>query len=133
MKNRILNQLEIYKTTDHGDYIEIELPVALDFNFQLLSLRIYPISLTEGYYISDNGRAFLERYTDSTRYYFDMFTENDRNDHFEIQVANDYFYKKYAFNFNVRVAINQFIRFFVYLDDYIMNNDAKIFGLDLDE
>ena len=129
MKNRILKQLEIFKTRDYGDYIEIDIPVALDFNFRLLSLRIYPLSLAEGYYISDIGGAFSERYNDTTKYYFNMFTEDDRNEHFGIQVANDYFYKKYEFNFSVIVAINEFVRFFVYLDDYIMNNNAKVFGL----
>ena len=133
MKERILSQLEIFKTTDRGEYIEIDVPVTLDFNFQLLSLRIYPVSLDEGYYISDNGAAFSERYSDTTEHYFNMFTEDDPNYHFNIRVANDYFYKKYPYDLNVWVAINEFIRFFVYLDDYIMNNNAKVFGLDIEE
>ena len=132
MKNRIIEYLSDYKTTDCGDYIEIKLPVMLDFDFKLLSLRIYPISKTEGYYVSDDGRAFAEMHNDTAEFYFKKFDNDDKNDHFDITVKNGYFQKKFRPDYSVIAAINDFIRFFVYFDDYMTYKNPDIEAL-LDE
>ena len=42
---------------------------------------------------------------------------------YDIMLKDNYLYKEYKNNFNINVAISEFIRFFIYLDDYISINN----------
>ena len=81
-------QLNICKweSINNKDYFTIELPVVLYFNYQRLKLNIYPVD--DGYFISDDGQSFVE-YSLETKYYYDLFTEKDLNNHYEIQLCHD--------------------------------------------
>ena len=78
--------------------------------------------MDDGYYIYDDGKSFLE-YSMDNKHYFDLFIQNDNNYHFEIKMEKDYIYKKYKFDYSLISAIDEFIRFFIDLDQYIRNND----------
>jgi len=129
MKERLWKSLSSFGARDCGDYIELELPVVLHFAGILLTLRIYPINDDEGYYVLDDGTAFLE-FSCDTEYYFRMFEADDKRYHFDIGVADRCFFKQYEPDFSARVALDEFVRFFVYLDDYILGNQDKVYGLD---
>ena len=123
MKDKILKTLSIFKVTDKDEYIELELPVVTYFNYQRVVLRIYPVN--DEYYISDEGLTFSECGR-SSGYYYNSFMDNDSNYHFNILLDNDYIYKKYDGDYAVYSAIDEFVRFFIYLDDYMMKNSGKL-------
>ncbi|MBQ8425441.1 MAG: hypothetical protein IJX17_05420 [Clostridia bacterium] len=112
--------LDVFKPIKNEEFIEIKIPVAMDLTFNILSLKILP--LENGYIICDDGKTF-KRLNNTSMYYFNIFIEKDTNDHFDIMLDGDRIYKKYPYDFNIRVAVNEFVRFFVYLDDFISNNN----------
>ncbi len=119
MKERFLDCLDIYRARDCGDHIELELPVVLNFNQQLLTLHIVPLGEEQGYYVLDSGTAFCDDSNDAA-YYFERFEREDKNYHYGIGVSEECFFKQYPAEFGVRVAVSEFVRFFVYLDDFIL-------------
>ena len=46
--------------------------------------------------------------------------EKDKNNHYDIKLENNYLYKKYEEDYSVIRAVDEFVRFFIYLDDYIL-------------
>ena len=121
MKN-ILRQLRYFSPSEKEGYIELIIPVVIKIYKACLRLRIYKTET--GYVISDEGDTFYDCNEDS-EYYYDLFSKNDKNNHYEIKLKDDYFYKEYPSNFNINVALSEFIKFYVYLDDYIKNNDIR--------
>lgn len=119
MRERLLNALKLYKTKKTKKYIEIEFPVILEFNQLCLTLRLYPTD--DGYYVSDTGFNF-EDTQNNAKYYYDSFVINDNNMHYDIQENNGYIYKKYSCDYGARWALYEFIKFFIYFNDYILNN-----------
>ena len=57
-------------------------------------------------------------------YYFNIFERHDKNYHYDIQIKKGKIYKDYPSNYNIAVAINEFIRFYVLFDDFIMQNSV---------
>ena len=92
----------------------------LYFNYQRLTLFIKPVD--DGYVISDDGETFIE-YSADTEYYFELFDKNDGNYHFDIALKDGYICKSYRFNYSLASAIDEFIRFFISLDEFMGNND----------
>ena len=122
ISKKIEQQLKICKweSINNGTSFEIELPVVLYFNYQRLKLNIYPVQ--DGYFISDDGQSFVE-YSLETKYYYDLFMEKDLNNHYEIQLDNNHIYKKYHYDYSLISAIDEFVRFFIFLDKFIQKND----------
>ena len=122
VSEKLEEQLEICKweKINDGQYFEIELPVVLYFNYQRLCLRIYPVD--DGYYISDDGQTFIE-YSGETKYYYDLFNQRDIHYHYEILLENNYLYKKYSYDFSLIAAIDEFIKFFVYLEEFMSDSN----------
>ena len=119
---KLENQLKIcnWISVDDGRYFEIELPVVLYFNYQRLRLYIYPTD--DGYYVSDDGEAFVEHSFD-TEYYFELFNKEDPSYHFDIELKDDHICKRYRYDFSLISAIDEFIRFFILLDEFMQKND----------
>ena len=119
---RLKEQLEIchWTSVKGGEAFEIELPVVLYFNYQRLKLFIYPVD--DGYYVSDDGETFVEHSLD-TQYYFDLFHQKDPSYHFEIGLENDRICKRYPYDYSLISAIDEFIRFFILLDEFMQKND----------
>jgi len=118
---RIERSLDMCKINKTEEYFEIELPVVTFFNQQLITLRLYPFD--DGYYVSTDGLTFDEYPEYSENYckqYYDLFMENDSHYHYEIKRHGAYLYKKYAANHSARTAVDEFVKFFVYLDEYIL-------------
>ena len=113
-------QLCHWAHAEDGQGYTIELPVVLYFNHQRLSLQILP--LDDGYCISDDGQTFAEL-SQSPEYYMSLFEAQDKHYHFHIREHNGFLYKQYRFDHSLMAALDQFIRFFVYLDDFMLNNE----------
>lgn len=124
---KLENQLKICKweSINNDEYFQIELPVVLYFNYQRLLLNIYPTD--DGYCISDNGDTFIE-YKLEPKYYYDLYIEKDKNYHYDIKFENNYIYKTYQSDYSLLNAIDEFIRFFIYLDDFLISNDIRIYN-----
>lgn len=111
--------LEAFKPIKNENSIEIVIPVAMDINNNLPKLTVTKID--GGYTICDDGKTF-KNLNNSANYYYNLFIKNS-NQHFDIQLRDNKLIKQYPDNFNIQVAINEFVRFFVYLDDYIIDKN----------
>ena len=119
---RIIRSLDMCKINKIEEYFEIELPVVTLFNHQLVTLRLYP--LDDGYYISTDGLTFDEYPEYSSSYcekYYNLFIEKDTHCHYDIKRNGAYLYKKYEANCSARTAVDEFVKFFVYLDDFMLD------------
>ena len=118
----IREQLQIcgWESVHQGQAFRIELPVVLYFNYQRLRLLIRPTD--DGYLVSDDGDTFLE-FSGDTGYYYDLFCDRDPAYHFEIQRKDNFLCKNYRFDYSVISAIDEFIRFFIRLDEFMQKND----------
>ncbi|MBQ8425442.1 MAG: hypothetical protein IJX17_05425 [Clostridia bacterium] len=112
--------LKIFQPIEKEKYIIITPHVAMDINYDILKFRVIPTE--NGYTVCDNGKKFSE-FSHSAKYYYDLFMEKDPNYRYEIKLDGNIIYKKYPSNFNVRVAVNEFVRFFVHLDEFILKNN----------
>lgn len=126
IKERILRALDMLKVEEKEEYYEIELPVITFFNQQLITLRLYIVD--DGYYVCTDGTTFneyVEYASDDCEKYYDLFVRNNPNYHYDIKREGAYLYKKYAANYSARHAVNDFVRFFIHLDEYILDYWSK--------
>ena len=57
--------------------------------------------------------------------YFEAFMKYDRGYHYDIEIGEDeVIFKEYDAEFSIVVAIDEFVRFFIMLDDFVINNDV---------
>ena len=122
ISEKLEKQLKIcqWESINNGESFQIELPVVLYFNYQRLILHIYPVD--DGYVVSDDGETFIE-YSCDTQYYYDLFAQKDQNYHFGIELKDNYICKNYRFDYSLMSAIDEFIRFFILLDEFMRKND----------
>lgn len=122
VSEKLKNQFKICKWEyiDDGAHYEIELPVVLYFNYQRLMLYVYPID--DGYYVSDDGKTFIE-YSNESQYYYDLFNKEDHHNHYDIEMKDNHICKKYRLDYSLMSALDEFVRFFVHLDDFMRDND----------
>ena len=117
----IMKILKNHTPQQKDGFAQITLPVVLLVSGGLLTLKItqneefYTISCEEDMFSECNG---------SQEFYYDIFKKHDKNYHYEIQIKNNIIFKQYKNDFNLVVAINEFIRFFILLDDFIINNNV---------
>ncbi len=117
----ILNQLDVFKIKPKDDFVEVTLPIYLFMNWDLNSVELKIKPIDSGYIISDTGNTFKE-FNNSPSFYYDLFVKsNNRN--FGIKLDNETLYKKYENNFNIVCALDEFNRFFISLDDFIIENN----------
>ena len=117
----ILNQLDVFKIKPKDDFVEVTLPVYLFMNWDLNSVKLKIKPINSGYIISDTENTFKE-FNNSPSFYYDLFVKsNNRN--FGIKLDNETLYKKYENNFSIVCALDKFNRFFINLDDFIIENN----------
>lgn len=122
MRN-FMKELEIFKPIQKNEGVEITLPVILWMNNTCLCLQISQTN--DGFIISDSGDNF-DDFNNIAEYYFNLFIQNNKNDHFDIKIKNSLIYKNYTENYSLNVAINEFIRFFIDFDNFIVNNNIRL-------
>ncbi len=119
---KLEKQLNICKweSINNKEYFTIELPVVLYFNYQRLVLYIHPMD--DGYYITDDGNTFVE-FSNDTKHYIDLFNDKDNNYHYDISLKDNYIFKSFKYDYSLMSAIDEFIRYFIYLDNFMKDND----------
>lgn len=115
---KLLQHLKEFSPTVKDGYVEITLPVVIWLCGTLLTVRIAPTD--DGFTIACAENLFYDA-NDSQEFYFDLFMKWDKNYHFAMQKDGDVIYKAYPQG-NLNVAINEFIRFFILFDDFILQN-----------
>ena len=126
IENKIIDNLDMCKVDKKEGYLEVVFPVVTFFNQQLVTLRIYPFD--DCYYISSTDTVFDEYEEYSANYceaYYNDFIQNDNHNHYQINRYGPYLYKKYDSNRSARTAVDEFIKFFITLDDYILKSNEN--------
>lgn len=112
----IMDSLIELSAVEKDDYIEITYPIAFEMIYTLVTLRIY---INEDcYVITDEGWTF-ENTNDYGQYYFDIYKKDGKYNDFGIAIENETFYKEYSLDFDIHKAIDEFVRFLIYFDDFM--------------
>jgi len=105
------------------NYIKVNIPVITCVNGGVIELRIN--KKENGFDVCCPTNLFSEANAGGKQeFYFDIFEKYDKNYHFNIKLKNGKFYKSYKEDSNVVVAINEFIRFLIMLDNFIIDNSV---------
>lgn len=114
-----MGALSKFTPIDNGEYIKLNTNVLFENSFCRVTLHIYIDE--KGYTIVHEDEGFFYHCSyNNPEYYYKRFTEEDKTHcHFNIQFIEGKFYKDYAYDFNILVAVNEFVRYFIYLDDFI--------------
>ena len=86
MFKKIIENLSMCNVKREEEYLEVELPIILSFNQQLITLRIYPFD--EGYYVATLDTVFDEypEYASlPCEKYYNLFIGNDKYKHYDIK------------------------------------------------
>lgn len=120
---RIMRALDMCNIKKTEEYFEIELPIILFFNQQLITLRLYPCD--DGYYVSSLDTVFDEypeyAITPCEEHY-NAFIKDNPNHCYDIKRHEAYLYKKYGASHSARHAVDDFVKFFIHLDEYILKD-----------
>lgn len=117
----LYNGLKCYTAKEYKSYIEITIPVVLFTCGSMLKLRIKHID--DGFKIYCPIDMFADA-NNTQSYYFKLFEKNDKNYHYDITIKNEIIYKNYPEDRSVWTAVDEFVRFYIMLDNFIINNDV---------
>lgn len=105
------------------NYIQLRIPLVINTSGTLLDLKIK--QKENGYIVYCPQNMFLEANNQGNQeYYFKIFEKYDSNYHYDIKIKNGKIYKNYDKEFNIIVAINEFIRFYIMFDDFMIKNNV---------
>ena len=116
----ILKKLKAFSPKERRGYIDVTLPIVIYIDGGLLDLRIRKTG--SGYKITCPRDLFAEA-NESSAFYFDAFCRYG-GCHYGVKIKNGRFCKEYDGEQSVVAAINELIRFFILLDDFILANDV---------
>ena len=119
---RIEKALNMCNFEKNEEYYELEFPIILFFNQQLITLRIYP--LDDGYYVSSLDTLFNEysEYASAPcEEYYNAFIKECPDYYYEINRYEGYLYKKYSSDHSARHAVDDFVKFLIHLDEFIVS------------
>lgn len=117
----IMNRLSRdFVPMEKNEYIEVPLPIAINTSFTLVTLRIY--QREDGYTITHPEDIFSEMGNATLEFYFDLFKKHNKDCFYGVELKNGILTKECKNNYNIAVAISDFIRFMIYFDDFFTNN-----------
>ena len=121
MQNIFKRLSSVFSAKQLKNYIKVTIPIVIKTSGTLLELRVKPIE--QGYSIVCPNNIFLEANNQGDQeFYFNIFEKHDESYHYDINIKNGLFCKDYSNETNIVVAINEFIRFFILIDDFIIDN-----------
>ena len=101
---------------------EIEYPVIINTSGTLVSLRIE--QLEDRYIITHPEDIFSDRGNDGLEFYFNAFTKHYNGYTYDVELNGGVLTKVCENDYNVAVAISDFIRFMIIFDDFFINNSV---------
>ena len=97
------------------------LPVVIYINNAFLELTVTPYD--DEYEIACKEDLFQDA-NGNQEFYFDIFTAYDNNHHYGLEIEDGVIFKRYPNEYSLTVALNEFIRAFILLDDFIISKDV---------
>ena len=84
-----------------------------------------PAGNSEDIYLYKNASHWYGDYAipNDAEYYLNLFNQNDKNYHYEIELKDNRICKFYKYDYSLMSALDEFIRFFIYLDTYMRDNN----------
>ena len=117
----IMNRLsKDFTPVQKNEYIEIPFPVVINTSFDLVTLRIY--QREDGYTITHPEDIFSEMGNATLEFYFNLFKKHNEDYFYGVELKDGVLTKECENNYNVAVALSDFIRFMIYFDDFFTNN-----------
>ena len=111
---------EDFRAVERERFIEIEFPVVINTSDTLVSLRIE--QREDDYIISHPEDIFSDRGNDTLEFYYRIFKKHVKDCYYDVKLVDGVLTMRCKNNFNVTVAINDFLRFMIMFDDFIVNN-----------
>lgn len=120
--NDFFESLKIFTPTQKDGVIELSVPIVLNVAFDTLTLYIAP---SKEVYTIYSPIYFFSKGNDTPKFYFDAFMKHDKSYHYNMRISGDYkVFKQFKSNHNPIFAIDEFVRFFIAFDNFIIDNNV---------
>ena len=117
----MINRLSSYSPTEKDGRIYITVPVVVSLSQGPLELVITQEESTYTLFCPTN---FFEDANESQQFYFDLFKRHFKGYFYDIELKNGLFSKSYNEEYSPLHAINDFVRFTILLDNFMLENDV---------
>ena len=117
----LMNRLLDYAPQEKDGRIYITVPMVVSLSQGPLELVITQEESTYTLFCPTN---FFEDANESQQFYFDLFKRHFKGYFYDIELKNGLFTKSYSGEHSPLHAINDFIRFIILLDDFMLENDV---------
>ena len=114
--------LEDFHAVERNGAVEIELPVVINTADILVALRIE--QRADDYIITHPDDIFSDRGNDTLEFYYGIFRKHVPECYYDVKIVDGVLTMQCKNNYNVMVAISDFIKFMIMFDDFIVNNNV---------
>lgn len=114
--------LEDFRAVERDGAVEIELPVVINTADILVALRIE--QRADDYIITHPDDIFSDRGNDTLEFYYGIFRKHVPECYYDVKIVDGVLMMQCKNNYNVAVAISDFIKFMIMFDDFIVNNNV---------
>lgn len=114
--------LEDFHAVEQDGAVEIELPVVINTADILVALRIE--QRADDYIITHPDDIFSDRGNDTLEFYYGIFRKHVPECYYDVKIVEGVLTMQCKNNYNVAVAISDFIKFMIMFDDFIVNNNV---------
>ena len=111
-----------FAAKERGGYFEIEFPVVINTSGTLVALRIE--QREDSYFITHPEDIFSDRGNDNLEFYFNLFMKHYKGYTYGVELSDGVLTKVCENNYNVAVALSDFIRFMIIFDDFFIDNEV---------
>ncbi len=102
--------------------IEITFPVVINTCGGLVTLRIEEHE--DSYTITHPEDIFSDRGNDTLEFYYGLFKKHNKQYHYDVELKGGVLTKECPGDYNVAVALSDFIRFMIMFDDFFIDNEV---------
>jgi hypothetical protein len=119
IKKRLLTD---FAAKERDGYFEIEFPIVINTSGTLVALRIE--QLEDKYIITHPEDIFSDRGNDDLEFYFSLFMKHYKGYTYGVELVDGTLTKVCKNDYNVAVALSDFIRFIIIFDDFFTENNV---------
>ena len=116
-----MEELRFFKVRQHGEHIDVTLPVVMRIDHGLLDLRL---TAKEKYYVISCPRDLFYEHNHEAAFYLERFVAQDPKKRTHgMQLQGEMFYRKFENDYSPAVAIANVVRFFVLFEQFVMDSN----------
>ena len=119
--NNLMNVLSAFAPTENNGRIYITVPMVVSLSQGPLELVI---TQEENAYTLFCPTNFFEDANESQQFYFDLFKRHFNGYYYDMEIEGGLFTKSYHTEHSPLHAINDFVRFTILLDNFMLENDV---------